>query len=72
MKKNENRGAKKGRPKPIGSGKKATGRVRIENFGIKLTMEEKDFLLKKLKETGEKSNTDAILKILKYQRKTRD
>ena len=27
MKKNENRGAKKGRPKPIGSGKKATGRV---------------------------------------------
>ena len=55
MKKNENRGAKKGRPKPIGSGKKATGRVRTENFGIKLTMEEKDFLLKKLKETGEKS-----------------
>ena len=36
-KKYENKGAKKGRPKPIGSGKKATGRVRTENFGIKLT-----------------------------------
>jgi len=60
-------GAKKGRPKPIGSGKKATGRVRTENFGIKLTVSEKEFLIKKLNETGEKSNTDALLKLLGYE-----
>ncbi|EEY34224.1 hypothetical protein [Pseudoleptotrichia goodfellowii] len=59
-------GAKKGRPKPIGSGKKATGRVRTENFGVKLTVLEKEFLMKKLNETGEKSNTDALLKLLGY------
>lgn len=60
-------GAKKGRPKPIGSGKKATGRVRTENFGVKLTVPEKEFLIKKLNETGEKSNTDALLKLLGYE-----
>ena len=60
-------GAKKGRPKPVGSGKKATGRVRTENFGVKLTVPEKEFLIKKLNETGEKSNTDALLKLLGYE-----
>lgn len=63
----ETRGAKKGRPKPLGSGRKATGRARTENFAIKLTVEEKKFLLKRLKETGQKTNTDALLKILKYE-----
>ena len=59
-------GAKKGRPKPIGSGKKAKGRVRTENLGVKLTVPEKEFLIKKLNETGEKSHTDALLKLLGY------
>lgn len=65
--KKETRGAKKGRPKPLGSGrKKATGPKRDRAFTVRFTAKELEFVNKKLKETGG-SKPDALLKILKYE-----
>nr|DAY31786.1 MAG TPA: NikA, BACTERIAL CONJUGATION, RELAXASE, DNA [Caudoviricetes sp.] len=63
----ETRGAKKGRPKPPGSGrKKATGPKRDKAFTVRFTEKELEFINKKLNETGG-SKPDALLKILKYE-----
>lgn len=67
MKKKETRGAKKGRPKPPGSGrKKATGPKRDKAFTVRFTEKELEFVNEKLKKIGG-SKPDALLKILKYE-----
>ena len=48
--KKETRGAKKGRPKPLGSGrKKATGPKRDRAFTVRFTAKELEFVNNKLK-----------------------
>ena len=65
--KKETRGAKKGRPKPPGSGrKKATGPKRNKAFTVRFTEKELEFINKKLKEAGG-SKPDALLKILGFE-----
>lgn len=65
--KKETRGAKKGRPKPLGSGrKKTTGPKRDKAFTVRFTEKELEFINKKLKETGG-SKPDALLKILGFE-----
>jgi hypothetical protein len=59
------RGVKKGEKRTWEAGRKATGRKRDKSVTFKMTEEEKEFLLEKLKETGQKTNTDALLKIIK-------
>ena len=67
MEKKETRGAKKGRPKPPGSGrKKATGPKRDKAFTVRFTAKELEFVNEKLKKIGG-SKPDALLKILKYE-----
>lgn len=61
------RGVKKGEKRTWEAGRKATGRKRDKSVTFKMTGEEKEFLLKKLKETKQKTNTDALLKIIKKQ-----
>ena len=65
--KKETRGAKKGRPKPLGSGRKKTSdQKRDKAFTVRFTAKELEFVNEKLKKTGG-SKPDALLKILKYQ-----
>lgn len=65
--KKETRGAKKGRPKPLGSGrKKTTGPKRDKAFTVRFTEKELEFVNIKLKGAGG-SKPDALLKILKYE-----
>lgn len=65
--KKETRGAKKGRPKPPGSGrKKTTGPKRDKAFTVRFTEKELEFVNEKLEEIGG-SKPDAILKILKFK-----
>lgn len=65
--KKENRGAKKGRPKPLGSGrKKTTGPKRDKAFTVRFTEKELEFVNRKLNETGG-SKPDALLKILGFE-----
>jgi|GEM_PF-1117684 homeobox protein chox-7 len=66
MEKKETRGAKKGRPKPAGSGRKATGLIRKEAITIKFTEEEKEFVNKELRKIAP-TKTEAMLKLLKYK-----
>ncbi len=67
MEKKETRVAKKGRPKPPGSGRKKTSEPKRDKaFTVRFTEKELEFLNKKLKEIGG-SKPDAILKILKYK-----
>jgi len=65
--KKETRGAKKGRPKPPGSGrKKATGPKRDKAFTVRFTEKELEFINNKLKKVGG-SKPDALLKLLNYK-----
>jgi homeobox protein chox-7 len=65
--KKETRGAKKGRPKPPGSGRKKTSEPkRNKAFTVRFTEKELEFVNEKLKKTGG-SKPDALLKILKYE-----
>jgi hypothetical protein len=65
--KKETRGAKKGRPKPLGSGRKKTSDPKRDKaFTVRFTAKELEFVNEKLKKTGG-SKPDALLKILKYQ-----
>ena len=64
--KKETRGAKKGRPKPPGSGRKKTSEPkRNKAFTVRFTEKELEFVNEKLKKTGG-SKPDELLKILKY------
>ncbi len=63
----ETRGAKKGRPKPLGSGRKKTSDPKRDKaFTVRFTAKELEFVNEKLKKTGG-SKPDALLKILKYE-----
>lgn len=63
----ETRGAKKGRPKPPGSGRKKTSEPKRDRaFTVRFTEKELEYVNMKLKETGG-SKPDALLKILKYE-----
>ena len=65
--KKETRGAKKGRPKPLGSGRKKTSEPKRDRaFTVRFTEKELEFINKKLKETGG-SKPDALLKILGFE-----
>lgn len=65
--KKETRGAKKGRPKPLGSGRKKTSDPKRDKaFTVRFTAKELEFVNEKLKKTGG-SKPDALLKILKYE-----
>lgn len=65
--KKETRGAKKGRPKPLGSGRKKTLEPKRDKaFTVRFTEKELKFVNEKLKKTGG-SKPDALLKILKYE-----
>ena len=67
MEKKETRGAKKGRPKPLGSGRKKTiGPKRNKAFTVRFTEKELEFVNEKLKKTGG-SKPDALLKILGFE-----
>lgn len=61
-------GVKKGTPKPIGSGRKATGRERDKNISFRVTESEKEYIYKVLDEL-EMTRTDAIIEIMKYYKK---
>ena len=63
------RGVKKGETPQWKVGRKATGRKRDKSLTFKLTEDEKDFLINKLKLSKEKTNTDALLKLLGYKNK---
>ena len=62
------RGVKKGETPQWKVGRKATGRKRDKSLTFKLTEDEKDFLINKLKLSKEKTNTDALLKLLGYKK----
>lgn len=65
--KKETRGAKKGRPKPPGSGRKKTLEPKRDKaFTVRFTAKELEFVNKKLKKTGG-SKPDALLKILGFE-----
>lgn len=65
--KKETRGAKKGRPKPLGSGrKKSTEPKRDRAFTVRFTVKELEFINKKLDKVGG-SKPDAMLKLLGYK-----
>lgn len=66
----ETRGAKKGRPKPEGSGRKATGRVRDKNISFRVSEEEKQFIYDTLDKL-EKDRTTAIIEIFEYYNKNK-
>ena len=63
----ETRGAKKGRPKPLGSGRKKTSDPKRDKaFTVRFTAKELEFVNEKLKKTGG-SKPDALLKILGFE-----
>ena len=65
--KKETRGAKKGRPKPLGSGRKKTSDPKRDKaFTVRFTAKELEFVNEKLKKTGG-SKPDALLKILGFE-----
>ena len=65
--KKETRGAKKGIPKPPGSGRKKTLEPKRDKaFTVRFTEKELEFVNEKLKKTGG-SKPDALLKILKCE-----
>ncbi|MFC2293934.1 MAG: hypothetical protein ACFNJI_00130 [Leptotrichia hongkongensis] len=67
MEKKETRGAKKGRPKPLGSGRKKTLEPKRDKvFTVRFTVKELEFINNKLKKAGG-SKPDALLKLLNYK-----
>lgn len=65
--KKETRGAKKGRPKPLGSGrKKSLDPKRDRAFTVRFTKQELEFINRRLDEIGG-SKPDALLKILGFE-----